>query len=178
VNVSAATTLTVNQATPGNFGGTVGLAGASPGGGASLVKTGDSPLEIDGGFALGDNSSLTVNAGTLKISVTTGSPIVGAGVTAAVLGTGTLELAGSVSALGTAVAANRTNITNSSSATAGVLVSTGNQQVGGIDGSGNVAVSDGASLTASANSACRIVRRRCVLVGPVIGQRDRRDFVA
>ncbi len=148
VNVAPATTLTINQAATSNFGGTVALAHGSPGAGTSLVKNGDNSLEIDGGLVLGDNSSLFVNAGTLKISVTTGSPSVGSGVTASVSGTGTLELAGSVSALGTAVAANRASITNTSTAVTGLLVSAGNQQVGGIDGSGNVAVSDGASLTA------------------------------
>jgi fibronectin-binding autotransporter adhesin len=148
VNVAGVTTLTINQTAAGSFAGTVALAAGSPGAGASLVKNGDSPLEIDGGLALGDNSSLAVNAGTLKISVTTGSPSVGNGVVATVSSTGTLELAGSVSALGTAVAANRTSITNTSAATAGVLVSAGNQQVGGIDGLGNVAVGEGASLTA------------------------------
>ncbi len=148
LNVAPGSILTINQTEPGTFAGTVALAAGSPGAGASLVKNRDSPLEIDGGLALGDNSSLAVNAGTLKISVTTGSPSVGNGVVATVSGTGTLELAGSVSALGTAVAANRTSIHNTSAATAGVLVSAGNQQVGRIDGLGNVAVGDGTSLTA------------------------------
>jgi hypothetical protein len=68
-----------------------------------------------------------------------------------------LELAGSVSALsgdGTATpaAANRANVvndaTNVNSTTGGVIASGTNQQVGGIDGTGDTTVNAGASLTA------------------------------
>ncbi len=150
VNVSAGKTLTVNQASNTTFAGNVALAGgATPGSGAVLSQTGGGTLTLSGVPALGNNSSLQVSAGSVKIAATTGSPSVGSGVTANVSGTGTLELAGSVSALGTTTAANRTNITNTSSATAGLLVSAGNQQVGGIDGSGTTQVNAGASLTAN-----------------------------
>ena len=59
-----------------------------------------------------------------------------------------MELAGSVSALGSTIPANRVAITNSSNAAAGLLVSASNQQVGGIGGTGSTQVNAGASLTA------------------------------
>ena len=59
-----------------------------------------------------------------------------------------MELAGSVSALGSAASVNRVNIfTNSATST--VLASEGDQQVGGIEGIGTVQVDAGASLTAN-----------------------------
>jgi hypothetical protein len=61
-------------------------------------------------------------------------------------------LAGAASVLGVATpAADRVNINNSSSSTAGLLVSTttGVQQVGGIDGTGTTQVNASASLTAN-----------------------------
>ena len=71
---------------------------------------------------------------------TTGTASVGSGVTADVSGSGTLELAGSVSALGTTIVAARATVKVESTAST-LLVSTGNQQVGGIDGSGTVQIS-------------------------------------
>ena len=56
----------------------------------------------------------------------------------------TLELAGSVAELTAGV-----NIMNSSTATAGIIVSGSNQVVGAISGSGNVVVGDGSDLTAN-----------------------------
>jgi hypothetical protein len=50
--------------------------------------------------------------------------------------------------LGTTIVANRVAITNSSNAVAGLLISAGNQQVGGIGGTGKTQVNAGASLTA------------------------------
>lgn len=111
--------------------------------GKTLTKSSPGTAVVTQAPALGNNSKLQVSAGNLRIAATTGTVSVGSGVTAAVSGTGTLELAGSLSALGTATVANRVNISNSSTATAGVLVSAGNQQVGGIDGTGNVQVSGG-----------------------------------
>jgi hypothetical protein len=51
--------------------------------------------------------------------------------------------------LGTSAPAHRANIANSSTAAAGLLVSSGQQQVGDIDGTGNVQVSSNASLIAN-----------------------------
>jgi hypothetical protein len=106
-------------------------------------------LEFDAAVSLGNNSSLKVSGGTLRFNVDSGLASVGSGITATVSGSGTLELAGSASALGVGTpVANRAAITNTSSAAAGLLVSAGNQQVGAVSGSGNVQVNAGTSLTA------------------------------
>jgi autotransporter-associated beta strand protein len=111
-------------------------------------KTDSGTFAISGSSALADGSALLITGGTLRFNITSGSATIGSGVTANVSGTSTLELAGSVSALGTSTAANRTNITTSST-TATLLVSGGKQQVGGIDGVGITQVNAGASLTAN-----------------------------
>jgi hypothetical protein len=140
LNITAPVTLTVNQAANTNFSGTIINSG-------TLAKLGSGTLEIDAPATLGPNSALVVNGGTLRFNVaSTGA--VGAGVTATIGAGGTLELAGSASAL--SVGANRVNVMNSSRVLSGALLVTGtNQQVGNIDGSGNVNVSAGASLAAN-----------------------------
>lgn len=154
---------TGNDNTNTTFSGKVSLGDgtAGPSSGGNLTKTGTGIFTVanTGGLALGNNSSVNVNGGTLKLAVTSGSANVGTGVTATITGNSTLELAGSVSVLGTSVAGHRTNIVNDSTASpatagtdgagpAGVVASAGNQQVGGIDGTGSVRVNMGASLTA------------------------------
>ena len=89
---------------------------------------------------------LTVSGGILRFNVATGSAAVGAGVTATVSNSATLELAGMVSAL--SFGPNRVNVTNSSNGAAGILVSGIHQQVGGIDGNGTTQVNAGSDLTA------------------------------
>ena len=141
VNVGAGTTLTVNQSTSPTFAGTIALAsGATVGSGGALAKSGSGTLEIDGGLSLDNNSSLAVSGGKLRLNVASGSASVGGGVTATITGGSILELAGSVSALGTATSTNRVAISNSSNAAAGLLISAGNQQVGGIGGIGNTQI--------------------------------------
>jgi autotransporter-associated beta strand protein len=93
------------------------------------------------------SGATTVLGGTLKFNITSGMPTIAAGVTATVASGATLELAGSVSALGTA-GGNRVHIVNNSSAS-GVVVSGTNQVVGAIDGSGNTTVNAGSDLTAN-----------------------------
>jgi autotransporter-associated beta strand protein len=143
VTVGGGTTLTFAGA--GNT--TVSSTGSITGGGA-LVKLGSGTLELDGGLSLGNNSSLGISGGKFRLNINSGSASVGSGVTANITGSAVLELAGSVSALGTTIPANRVAITNSSNATAGRLISAGNQQVGGTGGTGNTQVNAGASLTA------------------------------
>ena len=162
VNVGAGTTLTVNQSVDTTFAGAIALAaGATAGTGAALTKSNGGTLEIDGGLSLGNDSSLAVSGGKLRLSIISGSASVGSGVTANVTGSGVLELAGSVSSLGTTIPANRVAITNSSNAVAGLLVSAGSQQLGGIGGSGNTQVNAGASLIAD-----HIVQRRWSSAAP------------
>jgi hypothetical protein len=115
-----------------------------------LTKSISGKLEINGGLALGNNSTLAVNAGTLELSVAAGSPNVGTGVVATVSSGATLELAGTVSVLGAATVVNRANVTNNSTTSGGgLLISGGSQVVGTVNGTGSTAVSAGASLTAS-----------------------------
>ncbi len=148
VNVLGGGTLTANQSTSTVFAGSVMLAsGPTSATAGALVKSNTRTLEIDGGLSLGNNSALTVSGGKLRLSIS-GSASVGSGVTANITGGSVLELAGTVSALGTTVPANRVAITNSSIAGDGLLVSAGNQQVGGIGGTGSTQVNAGASLTA------------------------------
>lgn len=145
-NLTLSENTTVNVATNNTLQVTGKLTVAA---GKTMSKSGAGTEVVTSAPALGNNSKLQVSAGTLKVAATTGTVSVGTGVTAAITGTGTLELAGSLSALGTATVAQRTDITNNSSATAGLLVSAGNQQVGGIDGTGNVQVSTNGNLTAN-----------------------------
>ena len=149
VNVGAGTTFNVAQATNTTFAGAVALANGSTGGaGGALNKSGVGTLEIDGGLTLGNNSVLAVSGGKLRLNVNSGTGNVGSGATANISGSAVLELAGSVSALGTSTPGNRVTIINTSSAAAGLLVSAGPQQVGGISGNGKTQINPGASLTA------------------------------
>jgi fibronectin-binding autotransporter adhesin len=152
LNIAAGTTLTVNQAGGTTFGGTIINAG-------TLAKSGSGTLEIDAAPALAANSAIQVGAGVLRFKVVSGSAAVGTGVTATVTAGATLELAGSVSSL--IAGANRVNVSNNSQATAGgLLISGANQQVGAIDGLGNVLVSSDSSLT-----AIRIIQNALVING-------------
>lgn len=93
----------------------------------------------------------TVLGGTLKFNIISGAPTIAAGVTATVASGATLELAGSVSALGTATG-NREHIVNNSlgaaGAPAGLVVSGQHQVVGGVDGLGSTQVDVGSDLKA------------------------------
>ncbi len=93
-----------------------------------------------------NSGDIAVTGGALRFNVTSGTPTIAAGVTATVASGATLELAGSISALGTA-GGNRAHVINSSTAP-GVLVSGTHQVVGGIDGTGSVQVNAGSDLTA------------------------------
>jgi hypothetical protein len=110
-------------------------------------SAGPGTLEIDGAPTLNDNSHLKLTGGTLRFSANQGTATIGTGVTVTIATDATLELAGSVSALGTA-GGNRVHIVNDSTA-AGVVVSGTNQVVGNIDGSGTTQVNAGSDLTAN-----------------------------
>jgi autotransporter-associated beta strand protein/uncharacterized repeat protein (TIGR03803 family) len=88
----------------------------------------------------------TVSAGTLRLEINTGTPTIAAGASATISTGATLELAGSISPLGT-VGGNRARIINDSAAL-GLVVSGIHQIVGGIDGIGNIHVNAGSDLTA------------------------------
>ena len=140
VSIGGDDTLTVNQATKTTFGGTIGLAG-------TLIKSGAGTLEITGAPALSNLSIIQVTSGGLRFNVASGSPFVGTGVTATVNNADHARI-GRVR-LGLVVRTNRVNITNNSTAAAGMLVSGTHQQVGNIDGSGTTQVNAGSDLTAN-----------------------------
>jgi hypothetical protein len=122
----------------------------------SISVSGSGVTAITGSVNLGNATALSVGGtATLRFGLTSGAASVGSGVTATVTKSATLELAGSVSALSSGT--NRVNIANNSNAAVGVLVSGTNQQVGGIDGPGNVQVNAGASLTANHITAGALV---------------------
>ena len=131
--------------------GTLALTSLSDGGSSRIItKSNSGTLEVQGASHLSTGTALHVNAGTLRFNNTSGPATIGAVVTATVSGTATLELAGTISALSSSAGpANRANISNISTASAGLLVSGTNQQVGNIDGNGTTQVNAGGSLIAN-----------------------------
>jgi autotransporter-associated beta strand protein len=111
----------------------------------ALTKSGSGVWILSGANTYSGDT--TVSNGTLQFNIASGAPTVAAGVTATVTSGATLELAGSVSALGTA-GGNRVHIVNTSSAS-GIVVSGTNQIVGAIDGSGTTQVNADSDLTAN-----------------------------
>jgi hypothetical protein len=91
-------------------------------------------------------ASQQVLAGTLKFDVTSGPPIIAAGLTATVASGATLELAGPDSALG-AAGVNRVDIVNDRTPSS-LIVSVTSQVAGGINGRGSVQFNAGGDLTA------------------------------
>lgn len=142
VSIGSQDTFAVNQSTNTVFAGAIQNSG-------NFVKLGAGTLEIDGAPTWYNNSSIQVSGGTLKFNVTSGSTGVGSGVTAMVVSSGgSLQLAGSVSALATA--SNQVNITNDSQAAAGGINVTGtNQRAGAINGAGNTVIAAGSDFTAN-----------------------------
>ncbi len=131
--------------------GTLTLASLNDGGlSCTITKTNSGVLEVQGAPSLSNNTAIAVNAGTLRFNNTGGPASIGAGVTATVSGTATLELAGTVPALSSSASpSTRVNVLNDSSAAVGLLVSGTNQQVGNVTGAGTTAVNAGSSLTAN-----------------------------
>jgi endonuclease I len=133
-----------------NPGDTLSLAGSVTNAKA-LTKTGDGTLDVSGDTHFGPDSSLNVAVGTLRLNVAAGSTV-GAGVVASVAAGATLELAGSVSALGPAglAAGSRPLIKNDG--TLSVTNPGSVQVVGGIEGgdaeTGVTSVAAGATLAA------------------------------
>lgn len=121
------------------------LAGA----GVPLAKTTTGSVTLLGANTYSGNT--TVSAGTLRFSITSGTPTIASGVIATVAPGATLELAGSISALGTATGNREHVVNNSLGATdqsAGLVVSGIHQVVGAIDGSGTTSVASGCDLRA------------------------------
>ena len=133
-----------------NPGDTLSLAGSVTNAKA-LTKTGDGTLAVSGDTHFGPGSSLNVLVGTMRLNVASGSTV-GAGVVASVGAGATLELAGSVSALGPAglSAGSRPLVKNDGTLSVTSLGSV--QIVGGIEegdaGTGVTSVAAGATLAA------------------------------
>jgi autotransporter-associated beta strand protein len=124
-------------------GNSIAFASALSGNGG-FTKIGSGSLIFSGGKSY--SGSTTVGAGMLNFSVSSVSNI-GAGAVATVASGATLELAGTVSALGSA-GGNRTSILNNSTAL-GLVISGKNQVVGNIDGTGTTQINSGSDLTAN-----------------------------
>ena len=139
--IEAGATFTANQANDTNFAGTLIDSGI-------LAKSGSGALEFDAAPTWKDRSALQVAAGRLRFAVDSGTASVGSGVTATIAAGATLELAGTVSALSSG--SSRANIVNDSQAAdGGLLISGSHQEVGGIDGAGNLVIEAGSDLTAN-----------------------------
>ena len=113
--ISAPITLASDLNIVQNSSGTLRLTGPLNDSAAhAITKSGSGTAEISGSPTLGANTAIAVNGGTLRFAMTNGSTTLGSGVSVAVNGTGTLELAGSVSALSSS--SNRVNVLNYSEA--------------------------------------------------------------
>jgi autotransporter-associated beta strand protein len=117
---------------------------AESGGSQSLNKSGEGALVLTGSSSF--TGGTTVSNGSLVLRPSGASAVLAPNTTVKVWNTATLELAGSVSALGSATS-NPISIVNNSAADSGVLVSGTNQQAGGIDGAGTTMVEAGSDLT-------------------------------
>ncbi len=127
----------------------------------TLAKNGGGSLELDAGPTLNSNSSIMVNAGTLRLNVST-APTIGGNVTATIAAGATLQLSGATAGLSQTV-----TITNNSgvagSTTGGLFVSGTNQHVGTITGTGNMVV--GSTTAPGGISALQIVQNSLVIHG-------------
>ena len=110
----------------------------------TLNKTGSGTATIAGG--IDHAGAIAVQGGLLKYDLAAGKPVtIGPAATLSIDAGATVELAGALS--GTGAGGNYVDITNNSTA-GGLLVSTANQAVGAIAGSGATSIAAGASLTA------------------------------
>ena len=121
-------------------GGGINNAGLNMNGAGTLNLTGPNNNYTGG---------TTVSGGTLRLINAAGTALIGPGVTVMVTNDATLELAGAVSSLSGGTAAHSANISNNSTAAAGVHVTGTHQKVGNIDGTGATQVDSGSDLTAN-----------------------------
>ena len=142
LTVTPAPTVPANQSYNLTFGSTllngdVALSVANNGAGAGTLTL--------GGLSDGGVSRRIAFSGPGRLRLASAAGRLSASTAVSVTG-GTLELAGSTSALSSG--SNRVNVLNNSAAP-GILVSGPNQQVGDIDGSGTTQVNAGSDLTAN-----------------------------
>ena len=133
---------TANASAPVTYSNALSIA-------AGITKLGPGTLVLSGANTYSGDTA--VISGTLKFNVASDAPTIAAGVTATVASGATLELAGSISALGMA-GGHRAQIVNNSLGAAdqpaGLVISGTNQVVGGIDGTGSTQVNTGSNLAA------------------------------
>jgi autotransporter-associated beta strand protein len=142
--MSGVTTLTLNGSNTG--ANTIsGILADNGTGQLAVSKSGSGTWILSGANTY--SGSTTVSGGTLKFAINSGVPTIAAGAVATVTASATLELAGSVSALGS-VEGIHEHIVNTSTAP-GLVVSGTHQIVGNIDGSGTTQVNAGSDLTAN-----------------------------
>ena len=107
----------------------------------ALTKTGAGTLTLSEVSSFAGN--IQISGGSLKLNGPT-TPTFSSGIGVTVTGTGVLELGGSAADLISSV-----NVSNGSSAAAGIVVSGTNQVVGGINGVGNLMLNAGSALKAN-----------------------------
>ena len=164
LSVAPGKTLAVNQTADMTLAGSLTLGTTGSGATLALANTSTNALTLTGSTTLGTGNALAVHGGTLNFNLGNAStPSVGAGVTATVASSATLELTGSVSALADPTALSsgantsptqRVAIQNAGTlqVDGGAAMTPATQQVGGIDpnggAGGSVVLADNSSLTA------------------------------
>ena len=133
-------TLTLNSGTTSLTGGT-------------LMQSGTGTLQITANPTPGTYNIVSANAGTLRFNNNSTPDPIASGVPVNNLGGGTLELAGTVSALSTSTSPGRVqtiDLNNGTQTPDGNLTVTGTgQPIGAIDGIGDTVINSGASLTSN-----------------------------
>ncbi|HEV2968641.1 MAG TPA: Ig-like domain-containing protein [Pirellulales bacterium] len=102
------------------------------------------------------NGNMQLDGGSLRFNEPA-TPTFSPGVTVTIMADAQLELAGNISDL--TGGSNSVNISNNSTAAAGILVSGTDQLVGIIDGTGNLVVNSGSDLTANS------IRQSALIIG-------------
>ncbi len=139
---ASGTTFTIAQGSSLTLSGAVEVESANP----TVTLNGAGLLRILNLPTLPASAALLINGGTLQFDATSGSPTIGSGVTVNVGPMAMLELAGSVSALSSEV-----NVVNDGAQASGggLIVSGTNQEIGNLDGTGDLLIAAGADLTAN-----------------------------
>jgi autotransporter-associated beta strand protein len=122
------------------------ISGEGTGSAAISVATGQT-LTVQQPIALDAATALNVNGnGRLRFSATTGNGAAGTGASVSISAAATLELAGTVSDFSLSL-----NVVNNGAQAngGGLIVSGSNQQIGNLDGSGDLFIAAGTDLTAN-----------------------------
>ncbi|HEV3417566.1 MAG TPA: hypothetical protein VG056_12150 [Pirellulales bacterium] len=110
----------------------------------TVVAAGTNSLDLEGAQTWNDNTTLTLQSGTLNYSIASGSTTVGANVQLAIAAGANVNVIGPVNPFADAV--NRVSIANNSAT--GLNINAGGIRVGQISGGGTTSVAAGSQLTA------------------------------